>query len=97
DVPALGTPAVLALMERAACDAVASAMEDGATNVGVWAEIEHVAASKVGAEVVASAVLERADTRSLEFTCDTREGDRIVARGRHRRAIVDRGRFLERL
>jgi len=96
DVPVLGTPAVLALLEQAACAAIASSLDPGDTSVGTWAELEHLAASKVGATVTASAELSGVDGRALEFTCEAREGDRIVARARHRRAIVDRERFLAR-
>lgn len=96
DVPVLGTPAVLALMEQAACAAIADALEDGLTSVGVRAEVEHLAASKVGAEVLAEAELIAVEGRSLEFTCEVKEGSKIVARAAHTRAIVDRERFLAR-
>ena len=97
DVPALGTPAVLALMEQAACDAVAGGLAEGETSVGTWAELEHLAPSKVGAETVATAELIAAEGHALEFTCEVRDGDTVVARARHRRSIVDRERFLARL
>ncbi len=96
DVPVFGTPAVLALVEEAACAAVAGALDEGRTSVGTWVELEHVAPSVVGAEVTATAELTGADGKVLEFTCEVRDGDRVVARARHRRAIVDRERFLGR-
>ena len=97
DVPVLGTPAVLALVEEAACAVVAGALEDGNTSVGTWVDLEHLAPSAVGAEVIATAELTSAYGKTLEFTCEVRDGDRVVARARHRRAIVDRERFLGRL
>jgi len=42
DVPVLGTPAVLALLEQAACAAIASSLDPGDTSVGTWAELEHL-------------------------------------------------------
>ena len=97
DVPVLGTPAVLALVEEAACAAVAGALEEGRTSVGTWVELEHLAPSKVGAEVIATAELTGVDGRVLDFTCEVRDGERVIARARHRRAIVDREKFLGRL
>jgi fluoroacetyl-CoA thioesterase len=97
DVPVLGTPAVLALIEEAACAAVNSALEEGRTSVGTWVELEHLVPSKVGAEVTATAELTGVDGRTLEFSCEAREGHTLVARARHRRAVVDRERFLGRL
>ena len=97
DVPVLGTPAVLALIEEAACAAVNGALDDGRTSVGTWVELEHLAPSKVWVEVVATADLTRVDGHTLEFSCEARDGETLVARARHRRAVVDRERFLGRL
>ena len=96
DVPVLGSPAVLALMEEAACAAVAGALDGGATSVGTWAELEHLAPSGVGATVSATAELTTVEGRMLEFRCEAREGSKMIARARHRRAIVDREKFLGR-
>lgn len=97
DVPVLGTPALLALVEEAACAAVAGSLDDGRTSVGTWVELEHLTPSKVGAEVFATAELTAVDEKTLEFTCAVRDGDTVVARARHRRAVVDREIFLGRL
>jgi predicted thioesterase len=96
DVPVLGTPAVLALMEQAACAAIAGALDAGQTSVGTHAYVDHLAASKVGTEVVAVAELLVVDGTSLEFACEALEGSKVVARAGHRRALVDRERFLGR-
>ena len=96
DVSVLGTPAVLALLERAACAAIAPALADGETSVGISADLEHLAASKPGAEVTAEAELVGVDGKTLEFNCEAREGSKVVARARHKRAVVDRERFLAR-
>ena len=97
DVPVFGTPAVLALIEEAACDAIRKQLPDGATSVGVWVELEHLAPSKVGAEIVATAELLAAGGRLLEFVCEAHDGDTLVAKARHRRALVKRDRWLARI
>jgi fluoroacetyl-CoA thioesterase len=94
DVPVLGTPAVLALMERAACLAIAPAIADGDTTVGTSAQLEHRAPSRIGAEVVATAELVSVDGRALEFSCEVREGSTVVATAGHRRVVVNRERFV---
>lgn len=93
DVAVYGTPAVLALLEAAAVDAIAPALPGGKTSVGVHVALDHVAASKVGATVEAVATLEAVDGRTLSFTCEAREGDTVIARATHRRVIVDRASF----
>lgn len=96
DVPVLGTPAVLALVEEAACQAVAPALGDDVTTVGAWAEVEHLAPTRPGAVVSATANLVAVDGRRLEFTAEVHEGDELVALARHRRVVVDRAKFLTR-
>ncbi|HEX9765546.1 MAG TPA: hotdog domain-containing protein [Nitriliruptorales bacterium] len=97
DVPVLGTPALLALAESACVDAISGDLPSGQTSVGVWAEVEHERATAVGGKVVAEATLTGHHGRRLEFNVLVREGDEIVAKVRHRRVLVDRERFLEKV
>jgi fluoroacetyl-CoA thioesterase len=96
-VPVFATPALLAMIEDAAASSVAPLLDEGAVTVGVWVELEHIAASKPGAHVRATAELTDVDGRTLEFRCEAYDGDVLIGRARHRRAVVDRERFLSRL
>lgn len=95
DVPVLGTPRVLALAERATVAALARALEPGATSVGVRVELDHLAASPVGAVVRVAARLERVEGRRLEFAVELHDRGRLAARGRVTRVLVDRDAFLD--
>lgn len=97
DVEVLATPRVVALCEAAACAAIEAGLDPGTTTVGTWIELEHVAATSLGREVIAEAELRSMEGGRLEFAVEVREGDRVVARGLHRRQLVDRARFLARL
>ena len=97
DVPVLGTPAVLALIEEAAVDAIRGHLPEGTTSVGVRVTLDHLAPSKVGAEVVASAELVAVENRLLDFVCEAREGEQVVAKAEHRRVLVVRDRWLAKL
>jgi fluoroacetyl-CoA thioesterase len=94
ELPVLGTPQVLALAERATVAAVAGALEPGTTTVGTRVELDHLAASPVGAELEVEAVLERVAGRRLQFAVRLRDGDRLVASGRVTRVVVDTAAFL---
>lgn len=97
DVPVLGTPALLALAEGACVEAIADDLPHGETSVGTWAEIEHLKATAVGRTVSAHATLLGHHGRRLEFNVTIEEDGQTVARVRHRRLLVERARFLERL
>jgi predicted thioesterase len=95
DVDVLGTPAVLALAEAAACAAVGGRLPDGSTSVGTWVELDHLAPTRPGMSVTASATLTAIDGRTLEFEFALEDSAGTVARGRHRRSVVDRARFAD--
>lgn len=97
DVPVLGTPALLALAESACVDAIAEDLPDGETSVGTWAEIEHLKATPIGQTVCAHATLIGHHGRRLEFKVTVEQDGEPVAKVSHRRVLVDRARFLEKL
>ena len=94
DVPVLGTPAVLALAERAACAAIGEELADGDTSVGSTVELEHLAPTPVGGRVTARARLTAADGRKLSFEFTVFDGGGEVARGTHHRVVVNREKFV---
>jgi predicted thioesterase len=96
DVPVLGTPRIVALMEQAAVAALAGTLDEGATSVGTRISVDHLAASLVGAAVAATAEVVGIDGRAVSFRLTVHEGDRRVATGDHIRFVVDRERFLGR-
>ena len=94
DVPVLGTPAVLALAERAACAAIEGRLGEGETSVGSSVELAHVAPTPVGATVTVRARLTGTEGRKLAFSFSLSDGSAEVARGTHSRVIVKREDFL---
>lgn len=94
DMPVLATPAMMALMENAAMLAVASELEDGDTTVGGHIESSHLRPTPVGAEVSATATLEKVEGRKLYFKIIAHQGDVVIGEGTHLRFIVNREKFL---
>jgi predicted thioesterase len=93
DVSVLGTPRLVALCEQAAVDAVADEVASGHTTVGVRVELDHLAPSHVGDEIVATATLDAVEGSRLRFSVTASDGRREVGRGVVVRAVVDRERF----
>ncbi len=96
DVPVLGTPRVVALLEQATVRAVAGQLPDGNTTVGVAVDIAHRRATAAGGRIRVTARLVEVSGPTLTFEVAAYEGDRPVADGTVRRAIVDREAFLAR-
>lgn len=97
DVEVLSTPALLALAERTCVAAIGTDVPPGKTTVGGYAEIDHLTAAPLGATVTAHATLIGHHGRRLEFRVVVEHDGQLLARISHRRVLVDRDRFLERL
>jgi fluoroacetyl-CoA thioesterase len=97
DVPVLATPRLLALAEMATVQAVGPYLEPGQTTVGTRVELDHLAATPIGAHVEIMAELTEVDGRRLVFTFTAHERSTPVGRGVVERMTVDRERFLARL
>lgn len=97
DVPVLATPRLVAWMESATVAAVDAELADGDTTVGTRIEVDHVAASPLGALVEVRCELAAVDGRTLRFSVVALDGDgETVGRGTVTRAVVGRERFLAR-
>lgn len=96
DLAVLGTPVLIAWCEAATCAALD--LPAGQTSVGTRVDLQHLAASPVGAEVTVTAEIEHLDDRRALFAVSASDADdTVLARGTVERAIVHRERFLARL
>ncbi|KQZ66494.1 thioesterase family protein [Nocardioides sp. Root151] len=93
----LGTPRLLAWCEAVTCAAIEPTLAEGSTSVGTRVSLEHLAASKVGAEVVVTASSSYVDGRLVRFAVSARDGGKLVGNGEVTRVVVDAEKFLSRL
>ena len=93
----LATPALAALMENAAMNAVAQYLPEGCTTLGTELSIRHLRATPVGQRVSATARLVEADGRRLVFRVEASDGAGPVGEGTHTRFVVETEKFLGKL
>lgn len=96
EVPVLATPRLIALCEEASLRAVAAAVPDGHTTVGMRVQLDHLVPTAVGHEVTAEATLEKIEGRRLTFTVSASDERGLVAAGKVTRVVVDVARFLDK-
>jgi fluoroacetyl-CoA thioesterase len=96
-VPALATPAMIALMENASVSAIREYLEAGETSVGIEVNVRHLAATPVGMRVRARAEVLSVDKRRVTFRIEAWDDKEKIGEGTHVRAIVDETRFKERI
>ena len=91
--PSLSTPAMIMAMERASRELAKPHLETGQDTVGVRVDVEHLAATPLGAMVAFRSKLTEVDGRKLSFEVEAVDGEEVVGRGRHTRFVVDVERF----
>ncbi|HMK63469.1 MAG TPA: hotdog domain-containing protein, partial [Acidimicrobiales bacterium] len=97
DVEVLATARLVALCEEACCLAVAGALRQPQTSVGVRVQLDHLAPLRVGSTVTAEATLERVEGRRLKFTVSASDDAGLVAAGRMTRVVVDVEAFVAKV
>ena len=91
------TPCMVALMEGAACEAIADCLPDNKTSVGTELNISHLSATPVGLEVRAEAEVTAVDGNAIIFRVCAYDEAGKIGEGTHKRVIVSTQRFLDKV
>ena len=97
DMDVFATPAMVALMENAAMNAVAPLLNEAQTTVGSEISTTHLRPTPVGATISATATLTAVEGRKLSFDIVAEDAHGVIGEGKHTRFIVDRERFLAKI
>lgn len=95
--PVYSTPDMIRLMETAAFRALQPYCEGDEITVGTSINIEHRAASGVGAHIKAQAALESFDGRFYLLRVSARDDIQEIGRGTVGRAVVSIGKFVKKM
>jgi len=93
----LATPWLVHYLEVTARDAIAPCLESHERSVGTFIEIEHLAPAPEGFTVTCRARVIHVDAAAVTFQVDAHDGVEPIARGIHRRAVIDVERFARRV
>ena len=95
--PVYSTPDMIRLMETAAFHALHPYCEGDEITVGTAINVEHRAASGIGAKIHVDAVLESFDGKFYVVRVTAWDDVQEIGRGTVGRAVVSVGRFLEKM
>jgi fluoroacetyl-CoA thioesterase len=95
--PVYSTPDMIRLMETAAFHALQPYCEGDEVTVGTSINVEHRAASGIGARITAEAVLQSFDGRFYTLRVTARDEVREIGRGTVGRAVVSVGKFVKKV
>lgn len=97
DLEVFATPAMVALMENAAMNAVSGELPEGSTTVGAVMNTTHIKPSALGDDVSATAILKEVEGRKLTFEVKAEDTKGVIGEGIHIRYVVDRAKFMAKL
>ena len=97
DLEVLGTPALAAMIEQTAKEAVKDQLSVGETTVGTVLELRHLYPSAVGATIVVTMTSIEQTAHKIRYEFVAYEGERQIAKGSHQRAVVEIDSFLKRI
>lgn len=98
DLPVLGTPALIALMEQAAMQAIAPLLDPGESSVGIAIDATHDRPTAVGDTITATAAVTRIDGRRIAFELQAADSrGETIGQGKHTRFVVDVQKFMARI
>jgi len=95
--PVYSTPDMIRLMETAAFHALQPYCENDEITVGTSINVQHRAASGIGALIKAEAILESFDGRFYTVRVTARDDAQEIGRGTVGRAVVNIGKFLDKM
>ena len=88
------TPAMIALVEKAAWESVQPYLEEGSGTVGTELRVKHLAATPVGLIVTARTELIAVEGRKLVFKVEVFDQTGKIGEGEHERFIVANEKFF---
>jgi fluoroacetyl-CoA thioesterase len=92
-----GTPIMIFHMEQTAGAAIMPHLPEGWVSVGVLVNVEHLAATPVGARVRIQAEVVAVDDNRVTFKVEAHDGIDKIGEGLHVRAAVEKARFMKRV
>lgn len=90
------TPAMTALMEKAAYKSVAAYLEEGQGTVGTMLNIVHTSATPIGMTVTSESELIEIDGRKLKFNVIAYDEKGNIGEGTHERFIINNQKFQQK-
>lgn len=95
-LPVFSTPAMLALMEKAAYTAVQDALGEGESTVGTLVNIRHASATPIGGNIRATARVTEVQGRRIVFETQAFDDAGLIGEGVHERFVIQVERFLQK-
>jgi predicted thioesterase len=93
----LATPVMINVIEAAALAAIEHLLPAGHQSLGTVLNVRHIAATPVGMQVTATAVVTAVSGRTVIFRVEARDEKELIGDGTHERVVVNVEKFDQRV
>ena len=93
----LATGYMVGIIEWTCMEAIRAHLDEGEISLGAHVDLSHRAPTPVGMTVTIEVELIEVDQRALTFEVEARDEKTVISTGLHRRGVVNKERFVERL
>src|ERR1700735_3593109 len=83
----VSTPSLIGFLELTSHRAIVPFVEESEVSVGTRVEVDHLAAAFLGRPVTTTSRVASVEGRRVTFEVEAHQGDKLVMKGRHVRAI----------
>ena len=98
DMPAvLSTPWLIKWLEQTARETLRPLLDEGEASVGMEVDIRHLAPTPLGSTVKCVARVISAEGSTVTFQIEASDEHELVVRGVHKRAVISKARFFQRV
>ena len=93
----LSTPNLIGLLERTAREALAPLLEPDERTVGMEIDLRHLAPTPLGQRVTCTVRVIYIEKTEVTFQVEAHDGQELIARGVHKRAVINVESFARRV
>jgi fluoroacetyl-CoA thioesterase len=93
----LSTPKLIGLLERTAREALLPFLDSNERSVGTEIDLRHLAPTPQGQRVTITTRVVHAEDRAVTFQVEARDQHELIARGLHKRAVIQIESFSRRV
>ena len=98
DMPAvLSTPWLIKWLEQTARETLRPLLNDDEASVGMEVDLRHLAPTPLGSMVTCTARVISTEGSTVTFQIEASDQQELIARGVHKRAVISKARFFQRV
>lgn len=98
DMPAvLSTPWLIKWLEQTARETLRPLLDEGEASVGMEVDVRHLAPTPLGSTVTCTARVISTEGSTMTFQVEASDAQELIARGVHKRAVISKARFFQRV